>query len=266
MSIIREIALLESSFGAPLPKEYRTILAAHRAGFVLRKRYKSAAWESELRFFLGFNEGVYDIRKVIVDLQSWSKGQRLPIIMDMSGQFICLQMKGPAYGEVVRSEGYLGHPDDDVRFQFVCVKFEHFWDSLEDIDNVVEDLIEWLGHNGSPADCEKKLSGLDINSRSVRGYTLLETAAFNNNLPVVNWCLSKGAAVGGAMSDAFFGGAWDILERLLSAGYGLHRDDVDKRRGVPVVNAKWGLSQDSRKRFESYLSRAEKNGQSRGRP
>jgi hypothetical protein len=260
MNVQEKILCLERTIGCSLQKDYRTILESNPAGLRLRKTIRLGSQDLELRFLLGFNGTHTDLLECMHNLMQWTKGEILPIIEDMSQEYICIVLKGIDAGKIVQTSGHTGHPDDDVLFEPVSPSFSEFWSALREIQNPPIDEFQQLVEQGTTRDCEQAFGRCrDINEKDARGHSLVEVAAVRNNVQVVRWCLERGASAGNSLVDAFFNASWDVIEYMLKMGYGFDPEQKDMLRGVPISNSQWSVSGNERLKLRELMRQAEIN-------
>jgi uncharacterized protein len=81
----------------------------------------------------------------------------------------------------------------------------------------------------------------DVNQTNREGYTLLVIAAYNSNMPILNYLISEGANVdmgsdyGTALMGAVFKNNIEILSTLLDAGADVNLTDNKKRTAMHLA-------------------------------
>jgi hypothetical protein len=253
MSVKAEIKKLERELGVQLGSDVKEFL--ERPPTVRDKTYRCGRRKIEERFPLRLENGPFDVRTIFDDLRPWSAGRLLPLVADMSGQFVCVQICDPRKGSVFRTRSYFGHLDDKVTFQYLASNISSWIEGLEDTEPITYTRFEALARSGSVEECEKCFETDVLASLDTMGRSLLDHAASFGNRPVLEWCLSRGIGGKYAMSSAIFSKEWEIVEVLFERGFRIDPDDADTLLGVPVRNHQWLYQGEERARFLARLER-----------
>jgi hypothetical protein len=259
MELLREIKDLEAIIKTSIPTDIRWIFDTNWLGRELHLTYNFRGEMIKLRSVLTLSRDSSDIRTIYDDMLPWSNGDFLPIISDMSGQFVGLRIGRDAVGEVMRTNNFFGHFDDNVTFLILGKNFNDWWSTLVAETEVGISDLHVLGKNGNSEECVGLSEVRDLSGPDSTGKTLLDYAASYGNRSVVDWCLGQKISGKHALSMAFFAENWDMVSYLITKGFGLDRNNPNNPAGVPVANLLWNLPSSERSRFAELLDRAEQN-------
>lgn len=251
---------LEKVIGQPVPDILHWFYSQVKPDTLMHKTFDSSdgRWR-ELRRVLPLADGTDSVIDIFRELGRWTKGEFLPLLNDMQQQYIGVRIKPPRIGQVIRTDNYLGHPDDNVTFRVLGDDLKQWWNELRDLEAEREDEIIRIARSGTAEDCERLDASRDVRDTDERGRTLLDFACGFGNMEVVKWCLENEVNGKYALSKALFSDNWNIVELLLSLGWGLDGDSDDTLSGVPVRNHKWLVPPEHREAFERLVRRAEAN-------
>lgn len=259
MSVPSEIPELEEEIGEKLPPDIGLFLRQSPLGDGANRVYRWKGVDIELRHILDLNKGAWDLRPYFRELALWSKGEFLPLVADMRGQYVGVFIRGSKKGYVYRTQNYLGDPDDDVEFLFLAQKIDDWVRDVRPAASETLSLLESLGNAGTAEECEKLARSTDLTQADEKKRTLLDIAAMFGNRSVVQWCLSRNIKGRFALAAAIAGRKWEVAQLLLEHGFGLDRNDPNTLRGVPVINARSRVPQSEQARFMELIEQAELN-------
>ncbi|WP_443938775.1 ankyrin repeat domain-containing protein [Pedobacter sp. MW01-1-1] len=276
---ISQITDFESRLNIKLPEPYKEFLIEHNGGRPSLNNFKTfdGEIETDIQFFLGITNGLYDIGKNREQLKNVIPVDFIPIAIDSVGNFVLLN--------AISNKIYLLE-HESLELFFVADGFNEFVNSLFSLKKKLNILDKSIANQDINYFKLIKNQGIDLNcvrnefdqslviiASLMNKFLLLKffieieglgfdgalfCACSNGHLIITKYLLSKGANPNEkdeqnntALMQASYGGYFDIVKLLISVGANLY--DKDNFGQTALTKAYWSDNQELIDYFEKEV-------------
>ena len=226
-----DLDLFQKSISQKLPHEYKDFLITNNGGRPKKNIFKTlyGQYETDIQFFFGLTEGVYDLKANYKDFSTRFDKNFLPIAISSGGDLIILNLN---------NENVLYLDSDIQKFFLIDESFQSFIDSLYEIS--IEETEFDIAIREQNLDYFKNRLAVGEKIQNVKNefnQSLTLVSSLFNKLKVLKFAIEKGADPKGALFNASANGHKEIVKYLLDIGMDPNERDSSQNNDTALIQA-----------------------------